>query len=125
LIDETSIQEIQHAANKETDNRRQARHEALIVLNPRERRIYEVRRLTDDPVILAELASEYDLSSERIRQIEANALDKVRRRTRIRLTELQQVATERFGQPNAYDEQQRCGPARFMPHIVLPRVRSR
>ena len=68
-------------------------HDALTVLNPRERRIFEARRLTDDPVTLAELASEYGVSRERVRQIEANALHKVQRRVRIRLRELQQVAT--------------------------------
>jgi len=65
----------------------------LTVLNPRERRIFEARRLTDDPVTLAELANEFGVSRERVRQIEANALHKVQRRVRIRLRELQQVAT--------------------------------
>ena len=94
LIDETSNQETQLADSEETDNRLQALHDALTVLNPRERRIFEARHLTDDPVTLAELASEYGVSRERVRQIEANAFDKVQRRVRIRLTELQQVATE-------------------------------
>jgi RNA polymerase sigma-32 factor len=94
LIDETANQETQLADSEETDNRLQALHDALTVLNPRERRIFEARHLTDDPVTLAELASEYGVSRERVRQIEANAFDKVQRRVRIRLTELQQVATE-------------------------------
>jgi len=93
LIDETSNQETQLADSEETDNRLQALHDALAVLNLRERRIFEARRLTDDPVTLAELASEYGVSRERVRQIEANALHKVQRRVRIRLRELQQVAT--------------------------------
>jgi RNA polymerase sigma-32 factor len=93
LIDETSNQETQLADSEEKDNRLQALHDALAVLNPRERRIFEARRLTDDPVTLAELANEYDVSRERVRQIEANALQKVQRRVRIRLRELQQVAT--------------------------------
>jgi RNA polymerase sigma-32 factor len=93
LIDETSNQETQLADSEETDNRLQALHDALTVLNPRERRIFEARRLTDDPVTLAELASEYGVSRERVRQIEANAFHKVQRRVRIRLRELQQVAT--------------------------------
>ena len=92
LIDETSNQETQLADSEETDNRLQALHDALTVLDPRERRIFEARRLADDPVTLAELASEYGLSCERVRQIEANALQKVQRRVRIRLMELQQVA---------------------------------
>jgi RNA polymerase sigma-32 factor len=88
------------ADSEETDNRLQALHGALTVLNRRERRIFEARHLTDDPVTLAELASEYGISRERLRQIEASALDKVQRRVRIRLTEPQQVATERLaGEP--------------------------
>jgi len=92
LIDETSNQETQLADNEETDNRLQALHDALTVLKPRERRILEARRLTDDPVTLEELSSEYGVSRERVRQIEADALNKVQRRVRVRLTELQRVA---------------------------------
>jgi RNA polymerase sigma-32 factor len=100
LVDETSNQEAQLADSEETNNRLQALHDALTVLTPRERRIFEARRLTDDPVTLAELASEYGVSRERVRQIETKALDKLQRRVRIRLTELQQVATERLaGEP--------------------------
>jgi RNA polymerase sigma-32 factor len=102
LIDETANQEIQLADNEETNNRLQALHDALTVLNPRARRIFEARHLTDDPVTLAELASEYGVSCERVRQIEASAFDKVQRRVRSRLTQLQQVATKRLaGEPRA------------------------
>jgi hypothetical protein len=72
----------------------QALHDALTVLNPRERRIFEARRLTEDPVTLAQLASEYGVSCERVRQIEAKALDKLQRRVRIHVTELQQAVKE-------------------------------
>jgi RNA polymerase sigma-32 factor len=100
LIDETSNQETQLADSEETDNRLQALHDALTVLNPRARRIFEARHLTDDPVTLAELASEYGVSCERVRQIEASAFDKVQRGVRIRLTQPQQVATKRLaGEP--------------------------
>jgi RNA polymerase sigma-32 factor len=87
LIDETANQETQFADSEETDKRLQALHDALTVLTPRERRVFEARDLTDDPVTLAELASEYGVSRERVRQIEANAFDKVQRRVRIRPTE--------------------------------------
>jgi RNA polymerase sigma-32 factor len=88
LLDETSNQETQLADREETDNRLEALHDALTVLNRRERRIFEARHLIDDPVTLAELASEYGISRERVRQIEASAFDKVQRR----VTELEQVA---------------------------------
>jgi RNA polymerase sigma-32 factor len=94
LVDETASQETQLADSEETDNRLQALHDALAVLNPRERRIFEARRLADDPVTLEDLAAEFGVSRERVRQIEVNAFDKVQRRVRIRLTELQHVATE-------------------------------
>jgi RNA polymerase sigma-32 factor len=47
------------------------------VLNDRERRIFEARRLAEDPVTLEELSSEFDISRERVRQIEVRAFEKV------------------------------------------------
>jgi RNA polymerase sigma-32 factor len=114
LIDETSNQETQLADSEETDTRLHALHDALTVLNPRERRIFEARHLTDDPVTLAELASAYGVSRERVRQIEVNAFDKVQRRVRIRLTELQQVATESLaGEPRMMSSSVAVQPSSF------------
>jgi RNA polymerase sigma-32 factor len=50
---------------------------AMGVLNDRERRIFEARRLAEDPVTLEELSSEFDISRERVRQIEVRAFEKV------------------------------------------------
>ena len=50
---------------------------ALNVLNDRERRIFEARRLSDDPVTLEQLSDEFDISRERVRQIEVRAFEKV------------------------------------------------
>ena len=47
------------------------------MLNPRERRIFEARRLADDPVTLEELSTEFGVSRERVRQIEVRAFEKV------------------------------------------------
>jgi RNA polymerase sigma-32 factor len=47
------------------------------VLNDRERRIFEARRLSDEPVTLEELAAEFGVSRERVRQIEVRAFEKV------------------------------------------------
>jgi RNA polymerase sigma-32 factor len=47
------------------------------ILNPRERRIFTARRLQDPPAMLEELAEEYGVSRERIRQIEARAYERV------------------------------------------------
>ena len=47
------------------------------MLNDRERRIFEARRLKDDPVTLEDLSSEFGVSRERVRQIEVRAFEKV------------------------------------------------
>ena len=57
LVDEISDQETRLAESEELDNRRKALGEALTVLNDRERRIFEARRLADDPITLEDLAS--------------------------------------------------------------------
>jgi RNA polymerase sigma-32 factor len=50
---------------------------AIGVLNPRERRIFEARRLAEDPMTLEDLAAEFGVSRERVRQIEVRAFEKV------------------------------------------------
>jgi RNA polymerase sigma-32 factor len=74
LVDEISDQETRLAESEESHNRRKALGEALTVLNDRERRIFEARRLADDPITLEDLASEFGISRERVRQIEVRAL---------------------------------------------------
>jgi hypothetical protein len=49
------------------------------VLNKRERRIFEARRLADEPITLEDLTEEFAISRERVRQIEARAFEKVRK----------------------------------------------
>src|SRR5262249_58922551 len=85
LVDEASDQEERLAASEESDNRRKALAEALSVLNERERRIFEARRLADDPITLEDLAAEFGVSRERVRQIEVRAFDKVQRIVRSRI----------------------------------------
>jgi RNA polymerase sigma-32 factor len=77
LVDEISDQETRLAESEESDNRRKALGKALSVLNDRERRIFEARRLADDPITLEDLASEFGISRERVRQIEVRAFEKV------------------------------------------------
>ena len=57
-----------------------ALREALEVLNPRERRIFEARRLAEDPITLEQLSEEFGVSRERVRQIEAKAIRKLHSR---------------------------------------------
>jgi RNA polymerase sigma-32 factor len=84
LVDDTVSQETRLAENEEADNRRKALGEALSVLNERERRIFESRRLADEPITLEELADEFEVSRERVRQIEVRAFEKVQRAVRQR-----------------------------------------
>jgi RNA polymerase sigma-32 factor len=79
LVDEVSDQETRLVEDEESDNRRKALGEALSVLNERERRIFEARRLADDPITLEDLAAEFGVSRERARQIEVRAFEKVQK----------------------------------------------
>jgi RNA polymerase sigma-32 factor len=79
LVDDVSDQEAWLVEDEETDNRRKALGEALSVLNDRERRIFEARRLADDPITLEELAAEFRVSRERVRQIGVRAFEKVQK----------------------------------------------
>jgi RNA polymerase sigma-32 factor len=77
LVDHSPTQETIMAEHEELDHRRAALNGAIGVLNPRERRIFEARRLADDPMTLEDLASEFGVSRERVRQIEVRAFEKV------------------------------------------------
>ena len=77
LVDESASQEVILAASEESRNRHDALTEALTTLNARERRIFEARRLEDDPLTLEALSEEFNISRERVRQIEVRAFEKV------------------------------------------------
>jgi RNA polymerase sigma-32 factor len=78
LVDEAPSAERVMMENEELDNRRQALGEALSALTERERRILEARRLAENPITLEDLADQFGVSRERVRQIEARAFEKVR-----------------------------------------------
>jgi RNA polymerase sigma-32 factor len=77
LVDEGPDQESQLADREESGARHDALRAALSVLNPRERRIFEARRLAEEPITLEELSAEFGVSRERVRQIEVRAFEKV------------------------------------------------
>ena len=79
LVDDSASQETRLMADEQADNRRKALGDALSVLNERERRIFEARRLAEDPITLEELAEEFGVSRERVRQIEVRAFEKVQK----------------------------------------------
>src|ERR1700686_4721927 len=77
LGEESPDQETTLAASEEFDNRRKKLSDALTVLNKRERRIFETRRLAEEQITLVGLAEEFGVSRERVRQIEGGAFAKV------------------------------------------------
>ena len=77
LVDDEDNQEHKLVENEEATNRHEALVDALSVLNPRERRIFEARRLAEEPMTLEDLSAEFGVSRERVRQIEVRAFEKV------------------------------------------------
>ena len=88
LEDEGANQAEDYAEKDEFDARRELLAEALDVLNARERDILMQRRLAEESVTLEDLSSRYDVSRERIRQIEVRAFEKLQKK-------MQQLARER------------------------------
>ena len=79
LVDDTMDQETALAESEEAQRRRGMLNNALKGLNKRERRVFEARRLAEDPLTLEELSAEFGVSRERIRQIEVRAFEKVQK----------------------------------------------
>jgi len=79
LVDETESQETQFADREELDSRRGMLGEAMVALNKRERHILTERRLRENPRTLEELSQEYNISRERVRQIEVRAFEKLQK----------------------------------------------
>ncbi len=77
LVDNSESQETTLIQQDELETRRALLARAMDVLNERERRIFEARRLSEDPLTLEELSTEFDISRERVRQIEVRAFEKV------------------------------------------------
>ncbi len=80
LEDEEANQADDYAEKNELETRRALLAQAMDVLNDREKDILTQRRLQDQPVTLEELSGVYDVSRERIRQIEVRAFDKLQKR---------------------------------------------
>jgi len=77
LVDDTPDQEERLVESEELDHRRAYLAKALSALNDREKRIFEARRLAEEPATLEDLSEEFGVSRERIRQIEVRAFEKV------------------------------------------------
>ncbi len=95
LVDSSASQETLLATHEEGQNRTRALREALGVLNPRERRIFEARRLAEDPITLEDLSGEFGVSRERVRQIEVRAFEKIQEAVKLNLAALERPKNER------------------------------
>ncbi len=83
LEDESADQAADYEARDELEVRREMLTEALSVLNEREKDILTQRRLSDQPVTLEDLSGSYNVSRERIRQIEVRAFEKLQKRMQV------------------------------------------
>jgi RNA polymerase sigma-32 factor len=79
LVDQSPSPEAIVVEQDETEHQRKALIAAIDVLDDRERRIFEARHLADEPPTLEDLAAKFNVSRERIRQIEVRAFEKVRK----------------------------------------------
>jgi RNA polymerase sigma-32 factor len=79
LVDQSPSPEAIVVEQDEKEHQHSALIAAIDVLDDRERRIFEARHLVDEPLTLEELAAKFNVSRERIRQIEARAFEKVRK----------------------------------------------
>jgi len=79
LVDESDNQEELLGDREELESRRALLATAMEALNERERYILVERRLTDEPKTLEELSQEFDISRERVRQIEVRAFEKLQK----------------------------------------------
>ncbi len=93
LEDEDADQAGDYAERDELETRREMLAEALDVLNDREKDILTQRRLSDETVTLEDLSAQYDVSRERIRQIEVRAFEKLQKRMRDLAKEKGMMAT--------------------------------
>ncbi|MBQ8104386.1 MULTISPECIES: RNA polymerase sigma factor RpoH [unclassified Afipia] len=94
LVDTSPNQEAIMAENEEFDHRRNALTGAMGVLNDRERRIFEARRLAEEPMTLEDLAAEFGVSRERVRQIEVRAFEKVQAAVKTAIAKQEHAALE-------------------------------
>jgi RNA polymerase sigma-32 factor len=87
---------------EELDNRRSALHEAVMVLDDRERRIFAARHLADEPITLEDLAEELGVSRERVRQIKVHAFEQVQNIVRRQVAAMEGAQARTAHQPRPF-----------------------
>ena len=79
IVDKSLDQELYISQKQELDEKKSLLHESIKILNDRERKIIEERKLSENPKTLDELSKKYKISRERIRQIETKAFEKLQK----------------------------------------------
>ena len=92
LVDEAESQETAIADREELTGRKALLAGALKTLNERERHILIERRLKDNPTTLEDLSQQYDISRERVRQIEVRAFEKLQKAMKAQVAEQRRAA---------------------------------
>ena len=87
LVDDTPSQESRVAEDNELQHRRTLLEQAMDVLNDRERHILNERRLKEEPTTLEDLSTQYNISRERVRQIEVRAFEKLQKGMKTQIVE--------------------------------------
>jgi RNA polymerase sigma-32 factor len=92
LVDESDSQETEIAEREEMSGRKTLLTGALKSLNDRERHILIERRLKDNPTTLEDLSQQYNISRERVRQIEVRAFEKLQKAMHSQVAEQRRAA---------------------------------
>ena len=79
IVDNRLDQELIISQKQEYDDKKELLHDALKILSQREKEIIESRRLSENPETLEELSKKYNMSRERVRQIETKAFEKLQK----------------------------------------------
>ena len=79
VIDNEMDQELKFAQNEEIEQRKDLLKDSMKILNEREKEILYSRRIVDDPITLEDLSKKFNISRERIRQIENKAFEKLQK----------------------------------------------
>ncbi|MDB3858309.1 RNA polymerase sigma factor RpoH [Pelagibacteraceae bacterium] len=79
LVDSSLDQELVISQRQEYDDKKELLNSAMKILNEREKEIINARRLSENPKTLEELSKKYNISRERVRQIETKAFEKLQK----------------------------------------------
>ena len=96
LVDDSDSQETVLAEQQELSGRKELLANALKTLNERERHILVERRLKDNPTTLEDLSQVYNISRERVRQIEVRAFEKLQKSMKTQVATRQAEVAERL-----------------------------